>query len=51
MFGKRRGYYDTPSTREQMGDDTASDGVVSEDTINGLPSVCQSSTDDNEGDQ
>jgi hypothetical protein len=34
-----------------MGDDTASDEVVSEDTINGLPSVCQSSTDDNEGDQ
>jgi hypothetical protein len=34
-----------------MGDDTAPDGVVSEDTINGLPSECQSSTDDNEGDQ
>ena len=39
------------TTRVQMGDDTAPDGVVSEDTINGLPSVCQSSTDDNEGDQ
>ena len=34
-----------------MGDDTAPDGVVSEDTINGLPSNCQSSTDDDEGDQ
>jgi len=39
------------TTRVQMGDDTAPDGVVSEDTINGLPSECQSSTDDNEGDQ
>ncbi len=39
------------TTRVQMGDDTASDGVVSEDTINRLPSVCQSSTVDNEGDQ
>jgi hypothetical protein len=39
------------TTRVQMGDDTVPDGVVSEDTINGLPSVCQSSTDDNEGDQ
>ncbi len=39
------------TTRVQMGDDTASDGVVSEDTIIGLPSACQSSTDDNEGDQ
>ena len=39
------------TTRVQMGDDTASDEVVSEDTINGLPSLCQSFTDDNEGDQ
>ena len=41
------------TTRVQMGDDTAPDhgGVVSEDTINGLPSECQSSTDDNEEDQ
>ncbi len=39
------------TTRVQMGDDTASDGMVSEDTINKLPSECQSSTDDNEGDQ
>ena len=39
------------TTRVQMGDDTAPDGVVSEDTINGLPSNCQSSTDDDEGDQ
>ena len=35
-----------------MGDDTAPDGVVSEDTINGLPSDCQSyETDDDEGNQ
>ncbi len=34
-----------------MGDDPAPDGAVSEDTINGLPSNCQSSTDDDEGDQ
>jgi hypothetical protein len=39
------------TTRVQMGGDTASDGVVSEDTINRLPSECQSSTDNNEGDQ
>jgi hypothetical protein len=39
------------TTRVQMGDDTASDAVVSEDTINGLPSEYQSSTDDNDGDQ
>ena len=39
------------TTRVQMEDDTAPDGVVSEDTINGLPSECQSFTDDNEGDQ
>ena len=39
------------TTRVQMGDDTAPDGVVSEDTINGLPSNCQSPTDDDEGDQ
>ncbi len=41
--------YSQVTTRVQMGDDTAPDGVVSEDTTNGLPSECQSSTDDNEG--
>ena len=40
------------TTRVQMGDDTAPDGVVSEDTINGLPLDCQScETDDDEGNQ
>ena len=41
------------TARVPMGNDTASDHgeVVSEDTINGLPSECQSSTGDNEGDQ
>ena len=40
------------TTRVQMGDDTAPDGEVSEDTINGLPSDCQScETDDDEGNQ
>ncbi len=39
------------TTRVQMGYDTAPDGVVSEDAINGLPSECQSSRDNNEGDQ
>jgi hypothetical protein len=34
-----------------MGDDTNPDGVVSEETINSLPSDCQFFTDDNEGDQ
>ena len=40
------------TTRVQMGDGSAPDGVVSEDTINGLPSDCQSyETDDDEGNQ
>jgi hypothetical protein len=39
------------TTGVQIGYDTAPDGVVSEDAINGLPSEFQSSTDDNEGDQ
>ena len=40
------------TTRVQMGDDSAPDGVVSEDTINGLPSDCQScETDDDQGNQ
>ena len=40
------------TTRVQMGGDTAPDGVVPEDTINRLPSDCQScETDDDEGNQ
>jgi hypothetical protein len=40
------------NTSVQMGDDTAPDEVVSEDTINGLPSYRQScEADDDEGDQ
>jgi hypothetical protein len=58
MFGNRRGDYDTQSSDYKStngrctAEVTAPDGVVSVDTLNGLPSDCQScETDNSKGNQ